>query len=246
MISTVEYEEHRAMPPGDLGYECTFYYGIRWRTAHLRERLYVVVEVKGYEVRPRAGEHFPADEHLAFQGVMPGIGAGGPVEVLFRCYAPPGSGGAEEGVRAIAAALEELAGRVALGHWSRSMAAGADKARYAKRVFGGDHVPQAYRPPLDVLPARRRESKPGSYIGEQVNRMFRVELERWGVLEDYERLKTRSAKPVPRSRSPDIPEPRAPWTPPPEPEGLKRWREFQERQKAMQETYERWTGGRWT
>ncbi len=241
MISTVEYAELRTAIPGDLGYECTFYYGIRWRTAHLRERLYVVAEVKGHEFRPRAGEHFPADEHLAFQGVMPGIGAGGPVEVLFCCYAPPGSGGAEEGVRAIAAALEELAGRVALGHWSRSMAAGADKARYAKRVvFGGDHVPPAYRPLLGVLPARRRESKPGSSIGEQVNRMFRAELERRGVLEDWDRMMASSSRPAPRPREPQASEALAPWTPPPEPEGLKRWREFQERQKAMQAQYERW------
>ncbi len=244
MISTVEYVELRTAIPGDLGYECTFYYGIRWRTAHLRERLYVVVEVKGHEFRPRAGEHFPADEHLAFQGVMPGIGAGGPVEVLFRCYAPPGSSGAEEGVRAIAAALEELADRVGLGHWSRSMAVALDNRRYAALVGLGS-LP-SYRPPPAALPARKPpmpETVPP--IGAEATRQFRGHLERWGVLEDYDRMRAASSRPGPRPRSRQGPEPFTPWTPPPEPEGLKRWREFQERQKAMQETYER-MGGSWS
>nr|MDP9484814.1 hypothetical protein [Actinomycetota bacterium] len=61
------------------------------------------------------------------------------------------------------------------------------------------------RPLLPIVSGWADQRPPGvPSIGEQVNRMFRVELERWGVLEDYDRLKARSAKPVPRPRSPDI------------------------------------------
>ncbi len=132
------------------------------------------------------------------------------------------------------------------------MAAGADKVRFEKR-YGKLVRPDAprisppYRPPPDALPARKPAPEPGESIGERVkaitgeiNRQFRGHLERWGGLEDFDRMRAESLRP--RPRSPDAPEVFTAGAPPPEPDGLERWRVFDEQQKALQAQYERMGG----
>lgn len=108
---------------------------------------------------------------------------------------------------------------------------GPDAKEAARRVSGSINAH-----PSEVLPAVPS-------ITRVVSQMFRDELERRGVLEDYDRMMGAGSKPAPR-RDPPVLEAFAPWTPPPEPEWLKRYRELEELQKAMSAECERWSGGR--
>lgn len=249
MSEGFEYAEFGATLPGDVGFECTLYEKLNACLFDLREGLYVTVEADGHDFRPSGlFEHFPRSELVGYQLCAWGaVGKGRSLEVVFRFYSPPGSGFAEDGARIVADALEGLEERLGASEWSRSMAAGIDRKRAARKLIrmglSGSASPP-YRPPPGDLPPRKRapRPKPGTSpgIGEEFNRQFRGYLERWGLAEDYDRMTAKSFRP--RPREPQAPEAFAPWTPPPEPEGLKRWREIEERQKAMQAEYERMGG----
>ncbi len=126
--------------------------------------------------------------------------------------------------------------RAMLEAW-RAKRGGEDPGWFA---FSG--APEPDERPLSPLAPGTSLLSPG--FGKEINRMFRAELERRGVLEDYDRMRAESFRPAPRRRKPQAPESSAPWTPPPEPEEMRRWRAFEEQQRAMQAEYERWTGGR--
>ncbi len=247
MISTVEYAELRTTLPGEAGIECTFYERLNARLFDLREGLYVTVEADGHDFRPGWLEHFPKGELVSYQACALGaVGKGGPLEVVFRFYSPPGKGLAEEGARIVADALEGLEERLGASEWSRTMAAGVDGMRVARKLvrmgLSGD-ASLPYRPPPGDLPTRKRAPLPKTTvarppdvpsIGEQINRMFRGELARWGALEDYDRLRTSGTRrPAPSAEATRTLEQ---W---------QRWREMDERMKAAQrDPYANTTGGR--
>ncbi len=241
MISTVEYAELGTTLPGKVGFECTFYEKLNAKTFGLREGLYVTVEADGQDFRPSGlFEHFPKSELAGYQLCAWGaVGKGHDLEVVFRFYSPPGKGLAEGGARIVADALEGLEGRMGASEWSRSTAAMVDGRRVARELIGmglSGSASLPYRPPPGALPARggAPSPPPGSFIGEQVNRMFRAELERWGVLEDYDRMRAESTRrPVPSAEATRTLEQ---W---------QRWREMDERMKAAQrDPYTNTTGGR--
>lgn len=122
--------------------------------------------------------------------------------------------------------------RALLEAW-RAKRRGEDPGAFA---FLGSSLPDE-RPFIPVVPGLFDQ------LEEQIRQQFRGELERWGALEDYDRMRAASSRPVPRPRSRSDPEAFVPWTPPPEPEWLRQHRAFEERQKAMSERYERMGGG---
>ncbi len=55
-----ERSELRAVLPGKHGLDCVFVQVLAYRTCHLREKVYITVEVEGEEFRPlEAIEHSP-------------------------------------------------------------------------------------------------------------------------------------------------------------------------------------------
>ena len=203
-----EREELRATVPGENGLECTFYQYIARRTAHLRDRLYVTVVAEGEEFRPSYfWEHFPNAELLAYQteaGRLHGtgeraFGKGRRLKATFVCYSPPGSGGAEEAVSEIRAALEKLQEVAEWPDGKRSMFG-------ARHGFGlvadGKASTAPYRPPEGVLAHRPSAPVPGPRRGnvprvrsfaELVDERLRKMGERGALLAD-ERARLRAER----------------------------------------------------
>lgn len=210
MSEAFEYAEHRATLPGDCGIECTFYERLNARTFDLREGLYVTVEADGHDFRPSGlVEHFPRSELVGYQACnsFQALGKGKTLEVVFRFYSPTGSGFAEEGARIVAAALEGLEERLGASEWSRSMAAGVDGRRVGRKLLQTSlqWPPKApYRPPPGALSARLRVPQPPPKPAQEhlpsFGEMFRGGLERWGVLEDFDRMQAASFRPAPRRK----------------------------------------------
>lgn len=244
-----ERAELRAKLPGEHGLECIFYQYLAHRTQHLRKEVYVAYVVDGEEFRPAlSAEHTPVSELAGYQLAAGGVeayGKGRPLEVTFVAYSPAGSSAASEAVSSIAAALEDLRPVAQKTERERTWFA----ARYGLRGVGAAMGGAAYRPPRGVLSNRPAAPTPeppelpapdGGFL-DPFREQIRGHLERWGALEDYDRMKADLFKPAPRPRS--APEASAPWTPPPEPEWLTRHREFEEQQKAMNAKYGRIGGG---
>jgi len=191
--------------PGDRGFECIFYQYIASRTARLRERVYVTVIAEGEEFRPSGlAEHFPNGEFLAYQleaGRLAGtgeeaFGKGRRLGVTFVCYSPPGSGAAEEAASEIRAALEKLREVTTWPDNKRSWFATRHGFGMASSVVGGGATPP-YRPPEGVLPRRPAApvppkpapaGPPKKGFSERVEEARGAVLERWGMLEDWDRM----------------------------------------------------------
>lgn len=160
---------HDAPPPAEVavfrttwrsegGLNCLFYEPLNQKTAHLREELFVTVEAEFVLFRPRgAAEHFPLRHLIEVQAEndRTGHGAGRDLGLEFVCYAPEGSGVAEEGRRVLEEGLEELRLLANLSAFSHNAIA----ARYRKRYMGAmwrppeaPLPPPAYRPPPDAEP----------------------------------------------------------------------------------------------
>lgn len=124
--------------------------------------------------------------------------------------------------------------------WWRSKRGGSDPGPFPQTL-----TPLPPKLPFD-RPANLRDTYAAAgdfgWLAKEFNRQFRGHLERWGMLEDYDRMTAASSRAVPRPRAPTVPKASAPWTPPPEPEWLKRHREFEEQQKAMEAKYGRMGG----
>lgn len=241
----VEYAEHRATIPAEVGFECTFYEGIFYRTAPLRKSLYVAVVVPDGEFRPGFTEHFPKAELVSYmvRNGLAAYGQGEAFDVVFRCYSPAGSGSAKEGVLIIGDALETLRDRLALSEGARSKAAMRDGLRgIREHILGGLNHP--YRPPPDALGERTRVPAPrrrGGSFGEVIRQQFRDELEQWGVLEDYDRMNAERAKRQKLRAKAEVLARDSPYA-----RGaavVERWRAFDEQVKAMNERYGRMGGG---
>jgi hypothetical protein len=120
-----ERAEHRAALPGTHGLECIFYQYLYYKTLHLRREVYITFTTEGVEFRPEAFEHIPCAELISYQmrNVFTGeeaYGQGRPLEVVFACYCPEGSGAADLAVRAIREALEQLRGVARMPESERS------------------------------------------------------------------------------------------------------------------------------
>ncbi len=186
----VEREEFTATLPGKIGLECVFSEYIAHRTVHLREQLYVTFVVEGGEFRPAAFEHSPRWELMryqlanAFQRGEQAYGQGRPLEVSFVCYSPEGSGAAAEAVREIGEALTKLREVAEWPERKRSWFGIRHGATWTKEVRREASVP-SYRPPEGALPYRD-----GPPVAEnlEIRDAVRGHLERWGLLEDWEKM----------------------------------------------------------
>ncbi len=168
-----ERSELRSVIPGKHGLNCVFYQVLAYRTCHLREKVYISLEVEGEEFRPLGDtEHSPYEELFAYQkasiaalGRMESYGEGRELlEARFVCYSPSGSGVAEEAVRDIAGVLEELRELVGLDALAQTVTSWKYAPRYILKTLR-DASP-GYRPPKGALPHRRdpyrrtKEAKP--------------------------------------------------------------------------------------
>lgn len=197
----VERAELRAVLPGEHGLECTLYEYVAHTTVHLRKKVYVALVVEDGEFRPgKPYEHTPRAELQSYQlahGLLGGetpYGEGRRLEVTFVCYSPEGSGAAEEAVEAIRGALRKLREVVTWPDRKRSWFGMRHGAAWTKRAKQ-EGLDRAYRPPLGALPYRSGPPKPPGGVAEAG---FRGRLERWGLLEDWDRRraerKTRAAE----------------------------------------------------
>lgn len=159
----------RATIDASQGLECTGYFTLNLRTAHLRRSLFVVLREEGAEeeIRPElAWEHFPVVE-LVQEGwrrrarrLEPHLGAGGK-EIIFECYGPD----AAEGARIISETMDELGPLLRSRRFKRlrsiALAEYEFKRKYVPLVGAlhvdrkgrrlpeppeGSRVPPAYRP----------------------------------------------------------------------------------------------------
>ncbi len=151
-IAGCERVSFRAVWEGGL--DCLFYDPASERTMHLRDSLYVVVTAGGRRFAPSdLTEHFPRVALAKRQGELGGRGHGadeGVLEVGFVCFAPEGSGAAEEGRALILDALEEFGGLGDLSGWSRNAVAVRYRRRHDWAMLRGalrGTVRGAYRPP---------------------------------------------------------------------------------------------------
>lgn len=155
--------ESRVEVPTKRGFACNFYTGLSSKTAHLRDRVYIVVEVDGLRFEPYLPwEHFPG---VAIQTYIHSTqkipGAGHPLVARFLCSSPEGSGAAQEAADLLAKTIIKVERRTRdWSRWKRKTAAVREGKRYRDSTRG---KPQAYRPP--VL------SRPGDK-GEGVGRVF--------------------------------------------------------------------------
>ena len=188
-MAEVEVAEHRATLPAEVGFECTFYEGLFYRTARLRDRLYVTVAAGGGEFRPRPHEHFPRDELARYQARgglanaalfgLAALGEGEPVELVFRCHAPawPEPGGASEGAKLIAEGIRELEARAGLSEWARTVAAMRDRRRFGREHGAFAGLRPRYRPPRGTLPEREGPPEPAAPFGAEA---VEEKLRSWG------------------------------------------------------------------
>jgi hypothetical protein len=187
----------RAAVPGVVGLECTFYNLLNNRTKHLRRRLYVAVAADGHEFRPREEqEHFPVTELVDYQmpdgllGDEHAYGEGRPLEVALLCYSPAGSDAAAEAARLMGAALEELRKVSGWGERERDRFGWKHGMGHLRAMLAGkEGLVPAYRPPPGALPPRGVLPKPAPRPKPPtLEEVVRGNLERWGVLEDFDRM----------------------------------------------------------
>lgn len=210
---SVESVEVEVLMGAPQGLECTGYFVLNERTAHLRESLYVAVCGDGEEYRPaRWWEHFPIlelHERGNSRPLAPNVGAKGR-PVVFACYGAPGSGAAGAAadlVRQEARLLGPLMSGPLFGRM-RAMAAADRRYRRLVPVKGPLHrasstdpdppvgsVLDAWRPPPGVLDPREEHAVPevrsAFAVFEDKKREY---LASWGLLDSYERKQRESAQ----------------------------------------------------
>ncbi len=161
-----ERSELRAVLPGKHGLDCVFTQVLAYRTSHLREKVFIRIEVEGEEFRPlEDAEHSPYRELLGYRmialaavGREEAYGEGRELlEARFVCCSPSGSGAAEEAVREIAGVMGELEKFVGLDALARSVLAWKFALRYLLKTVR-DASP-GYRPPSGALPHRRTKEE---------------------------------------------------------------------------------------
>jgi len=181
-----ERAEHRAVLPGKHGLECIFYQYLQYKTLHLRKEVYVTFAAEGVEFRPATNEHLPHAELIRYQmknalTVGEGeqaYGKGRSLEVVFACFSPEGSGAADQAVRAIREALEDL--------WDVALLPDGERSRFGfrygmKAALMKMRGPVAcYRPPAGALPYRTGPPTALLFSGMSFSEAVDASLSSWG------------------------------------------------------------------
>jgi len=134
----------RVVLPWENGASCLFYDPLNWATMRLRTPP---------PFRPRGTvEHFPRAQLAQYQARNGGrgYGAGRPLDLRLVCYAPAGSGAAQEGVELLEELLEEMRAWEERSEWSRNAIGARYRNRYETSIRMEAESPgyrSSYRPP---------------------------------------------------------------------------------------------------